>query len=56
MLGGLNRIAAATSPTAMQADYKALVCIFLYGGNDGANTLIPRRQSDYNANATAPRI
>lgn len=51
MLGSLNRIAAATSPTAMQTDYKALVCIFLYGGNDGDNTLIPRSQSHYNAYA-----
>ncbi len=55
-LGGLNRIAAATSPTAMQSDYKALVCVFLYGGNDGDNTLIPRSQSDYNAYATTRRI
>lgn len=55
-LGGLNRIAAATSPTAMQSDYKALVCVFLYGGNDGDNTLIPRSQTDYNAYATARRI
>ena len=55
-LGGLNRIAAATSPTAMQSDYKALVCIFLYGGNDGDNTLIPRSQTDYTAYATARRI
>ncbi|MBS1786202.1 MAG: DUF1501 domain-containing protein [Acidobacteria bacterium] len=47
VFGSLNRIAAATSPTAMQTDYKALVCIFLYGGNDGDNTLIPRSQNDY---------
>lgn len=26
---------------AQAADYKALVCVFLYGGNDGNNTLIP---------------
>ncbi len=56
MLGGLNRIAAATSPTAMQNDYKALVCIFLYGGNDGDNTLIPRGQNEYNSYASGRRI
>lgn len=55
-LGSLNRIAAATSPTAMQNDYKALVCIFLYGGNDGDNTLIPRSQSEYNSYAATRRI
>ncbi|MDL2338417.1 MAG: DUF1501 domain-containing protein [Pseudomonadota bacterium] len=26
---------------AHAADYKALVCIFLYGGNDGLNTIVP---------------
>lgn len=26
---------------AYAADYKALVCIFLYGGNDGMNTVVP---------------
>ncbi|MGH9799650.1 MAG: DUF1501 domain-containing protein, partial [Blastocatellia bacterium] len=56
MLSSLNRIAAATSPTAMQNDYKALVCIFLYGGNDGDNTLIPRSQNDYNSYAATRRI
>lgn len=35
----LRRIAAA-APLA--GDYKALVCIFLYGGNDSNNLLVPR--------------
>lgn len=29
------------------SDYKALVCVFLEGGNDGANTIVP--YDDYNA-------
>ena len=29
------------SRPAYAADYKALVCIFLYGGNDGLNTIVP---------------
>ena len=33
-------------------DYKALVCIFLFGGNDGNNTVIPRETGEYNAYAT----
>ena len=49
MLGSLNSIVAASSPTTMQNDYKALVCIFLYGGNDGDNTRIPRSHTEYNA-------
>ena len=33
--------AAAASASISSGDYKALVCVFLYGGNDYANTLIP---------------
>src|SRR5450631_4369143 len=29
-------------------DYKALVCIFLAGGNDSNNLIIPTIQSEYN--------
>src|ERR1700741_358836 len=37
-LGRLSRVYAAS---AGEADYKALVCIFLYGGNDGNNLIVP---------------
>ena len=33
----VNALAQSSCPT----DYKALVCIFLFGGNDGNNTVIP---------------
>src|SRR6266853_5303169 len=33
----VNALAQNGCPT----DYKALVCIFLFGGNDGNNTVIP---------------
>lgn len=39
----MNQAAAAGA-----SDYKALVCIFLYGGNDYANTLIPYDDTYYN--------
>jgi uncharacterized protein (DUF1501 family) len=32
---------ARTAALAQGTDYKALVCIFLFGGNDGNNTVIP---------------
>lgn len=35
-LAAMGEAAAATA-----TDYKALVCVFLYGGNDYANTLVP---------------
>jgi uncharacterized protein (DUF1501 family) len=36
-LSQVNALAASSCPT----DYKALVCIFLFGGNDGNNTVVP---------------
>jgi uncharacterized protein (DUF1501 family) len=33
--------------SALDSDYKALVCVFLDGGNDGANSVVP--YDDYNA-------
>lgn len=41
--GWMNAFAQATPP-----DYKALVCIFLAGGNDGHNTVIPLTQAAFN--------
>jgi uncharacterized protein (DUF1501 family) len=37
----LNLAAIGEAAAATAADYKALVCVFLYGGNDYGNTLIP---------------
>ena len=34
--------------SARAADYKALVCVFLYGGNDGLNTIVPNDTARYN--------
>ena len=38
---------------ALPADYKALVCLFLNGGNDGNSVIIPSDTSSYNAYAAA---
>lgn len=38
--GGLSGLMLAPR-TAYAADYKALVCLFLYGGNDGMNMVVP---------------
>ena len=37
----LAAIGDAAAATAGGSDYKALVCVFLYGGNDYGNTVIP---------------
>ena len=39
--GILGRLGTMTAYAAGNSNYKALVCVFLYGGNDGHNTLIP---------------
>ncbi len=45
----LRKLSAATAV----GDYKALVCLFLYGGNDANNVLIPNDTSFYNTYASA---
>src|SRR5262249_28207576 len=37
---------------AQAPDYKALVCVFLFGGNDGNNTVIPFDNAGYQNYAT----
>ena len=52
--GGLAlQLAAAGEAAAFTAsDYKALVCVFLNGGNDHANTLIPCDTTNYDLYST----
>ena len=49
---GLGTLAAlAPLRSARAADFKALVCVFLYGGNDGMNTVVPLDATRYAAYA-----
>jgi uncharacterized protein (DUF1501 family) len=53
----LQRIAAAASlagggPKAAGEDYRALVCIFLFGGNDSNNLVVPTSATEYLQYAT----
>lgn len=52
LLGGAA--SAAIGPRESSSDYKALVCIFLYGGNDSNNLIVPMdyRYQDYAAART----
>ena len=43
----MNLAAIGEAAAATAGDYKALVCIFLFGGNDYANTVIPYDQPSY---------
>ncbi len=46
-MGLLNAAAAANAPVYNQNDYKALICIYMRGGNDSFNMLVPRGISEY---------
>lgn len=48
----LNLATMAEASAATASDYKAMVCIFLYGGNDYANTLVPYDTGSYNSYQT----
>jgi len=50
----LRKLSAATYPVA--GDYKALVCVFLYGGNDSNNVIIPHDAAGYAAYAAARSV
>jgi uncharacterized protein (DUF1501 family) len=50
-LGRLNMIQALAAPPATSG-YQALVCIFLFGGNDSNNLLIPNDSAGYANYAT----
>jgi uncharacterized protein (DUF1501 family) len=47
-LAGIGEAAAADAP----GDYRALVCVFLYGGNDHGNTLVPYDSASYTSYQT----
>jgi len=47
----LSRLQVARAATI--SDYKALVCVFLFGGNDGHNCVVPLDSAGYNNYKTA---
>ena len=51
VLGALAGDSLPSRAAAVPSDYKALVCIFLSGGNDGTNLVVPSDPSSYAAYA-----
>jgi len=56
LMGATGAVGAASSllapmtalaQTTTGTDYKALVCLFMYGGNDGNNLIIPLENAEY---------
>ena len=41
LVGGLSKFGLMSAFAQGTTDYKALVCIFMFGGNDGNNVLVP---------------
>jgi uncharacterized protein (DUF1501 family) len=52
LLPQLEMVGRALAADPGPNDYRALVCIFLFGGNDSFNMLIPHEQAEYNAYST----
>jgi uncharacterized protein (DUF1501 family) len=50
----LNLAAIGSAAAAAASDYKAIVCVFLYGGNDAINMVLPTDATSF-ANYTAVR-
>jgi uncharacterized protein (DUF1501 family) len=48
----LNLAAAGEAAAFENTDYKALVCIFMYGGNDQTNTVVPYDATNYGRYST----
>jgi uncharacterized protein (DUF1501 family) len=51
-LGPSRALFAAEAPAPTVTDYKALVCIYLFGGNDGNNVIVPVDTARYTAYQT----
>jgi len=47
MIGAVAADAANSTYSNAATDYKALVCVFLYGGNDANNVIIPTDSASY---------
>jgi uncharacterized protein (DUF1501 family) len=50
------RMIGALAADAAPADYKALVCLFLYGGNDSNNLLVPTDTTNYGLYSAARTV
>lgn len=53
LVGTLGSLAASKAFAADSDDYRALVCVFLFGGNDSYNMLVPKSAAAYNEYAQA---
>src|SRR5687768_11904736 len=50
--GMLGRLGLVNALAQTSSDYRALVCVFLNGGNDGNNLIVPLGASEYQSYST----
>jgi uncharacterized protein (DUF1501 family) len=56
-VAALQRLGLSEAVAQSATDYRALVCVFLYGGNDANNMIVPQRVGEYASYAgSRPRI
>jgi uncharacterized protein (DUF1501 family) len=48
-IGGFSRFGMMNAFAQSGQNYQALVCVFMFGGNDGHNTVVPMTAAAYNA-------
>jgi uncharacterized protein (DUF1501 family) len=53
MAAHLSRLGMVTTHAQSSQDYKALVCVFMFGGNDGHNLVVPLQSQQYAAYVAA---
>ncbi len=53
VLTSVAQAAGDITPNSVAGDYKAIVCVFLFGAQDSHNVLIPYSQSEYDRYAAA---
>ena len=46
-------VAAGSVDASAAEDYRALVCVFMFGGNDGFNMVVPRSDAEYGVYAAS---
>ena len=51
LVNSKQKKAAQAAGTGGFSDYKALVCLFMFGGNDSWNMVVPNSTAEYNAYA-----
>lgn len=52
-LAGMTMMQSAAAASAQSGSYKALVCVFLWGGNDSFNLVVPTSATEYDAYLTS---